>query len=455
MSKYLVANPKTKNATRLQPEGMTHLIMLILLFGMVVVGLRSRSLMALAAGLIVVYLLWIPSERSIEVLLFGMSFINVFKFSHSSSSLFTFIQVVPLIKILFIEKEHNLQKRSLIMLAVLILYSFLFLYTGIGPIFKIFIGFLLIICIIQSKTFEKLNCKRLVLFYSCGIITSSVCAMLFPNLVEPYVSSLVVRLEDESAVGRFSGLFSNPNYFSIEISIALACHVVLYISNEENGKELMLIGIPLIILGIMSQSNGFIISVIIMSFFLYIMYLRNNAGKAIFVIGIILMLLLLFRRQAISIYNRYFSRFASLEFEDTSLSQITTGRIDIWRMYLEKILSEPKILFLGNGIETTLNRGAHNVFIEMLFCMGIIGSSIYIILLISIIGHVPAQRKYILLFVIVLFRAFSANIAFYNNIYYYYLLLFALRSVKDSNNHEIKKQNIIIENRAGWRYIKV
>lgn len=451
MLNYIIRNKK--KLTKKQSRIVGQLLILSALSGMIVAGLQSATIMIISAGALAIYMFIIPIEHSLEALLFTMSFINIFKISYSSSSFFTFMQIIPVIKILFTKESLNIQKKSLIALGVYTLYIVAFLYTGLGQVTKIFLGFLLLICVYQSKAQDRLNCKNLFFFYSCGIIISSFYSLLFPSIVKTYVSSLVVRLEDESAVGRFSGLFSNPNYFSIEISLALAGNLVLFMNNEESKKELFFIGIPLIVLGIMSQSNGFIFSVVIMLLFIVSFYFRKKAGKAMIIIGLFLILILIFSKQTSTILNRYFFRLTSLESEESSLIQLTNGRIDIWRMYLERILNDLRILLLGNGIETTLNRGAHNAFIEILFCMGIIGSSIYVFLLLSILEKSsPVYRKYTLFSIILFMRAFTANIAFYNNTYFYFLLLFALRCVTNSHNSE---QNFTEENKIYGRYLRV
>lgn len=455
MSNYIIENVKTKESEYINHSSrILQLIIVIVFFGMIMIGLRSKGIMILTAALIAIYLFFLPSERNFEILLFGISFINIFKLSYTSSSLFTYMPIIPIIKVVFIERSYSIKRNSIISIIAFALYVLTFIFTGITPLLKILIGFFVLICLFQSETLNRINCKSLIMFYSYGIITSAIFALLFPELVKPFVSSLVVRLDDQSALNRFSGLYENSNYFSMEVSFALASHMVLFFHQEEKWNELLLIGTPLVILGIMSQSKAFVLTLVIMLFLLYYYILKRNLKVAIILLGIIFVVYLFLRDQLNSLVGRYFYRIISMERTDTSLSEITTGRSDIWKMYIERIIANPDIMLLGNGLETIYGgRATHNMFIEMIFCMGIMGCTLYMIILMNITDKSNVYRNCSPYIIIFLFRAFSANIAFYNNIYYYYLIFLALRYTNRLGSRESLQHTTIKKNEYG-RYIR-
>ena len=430
------------------------LIIAIAFSCVIVTGLYIRPIMYLTIVILLVYLLIIPLENGIELMFFLMSFENIFKLSYSSSSIFTYLQIVLIIRIILGEEKLRIENKSIGVLGGFVLYITLFSYNGVLPLLRIVLGITLLICVSQSGLSERVNCKRLLFFYSIGILTSGLIAILNLEEITPYVSNLIVRLNDGTAINRFSGLYQNANYYSIELSLAIAGNIVMYMHNEENELELVGLGLPLIWFGIMTQSKTFVLTLVVMAA-VFIIYSGSRRQSALIMIIIVaLFIFLCFRSQALNFIEKYFFRVLSLKGEYSTLTDITTGRNEIWKSYIDAIIENPHILLFGKGLESSLTKhGAHNMFIELFYCLGILGTALYFCTIYVAGKRMTVRRQYALFLIVFVLRASAANIAFYNNLYYYYILLFTLMYsrinsndtlIHKRNNHYSKSRYIIV-----------
>ena len=400
----------------------------------IIVGLYYQQAMYFSALLWALFLFFIPTEYSIMALLYLMSFEYVFRFTTTSGSIFTFLQIIPVIKIVFFDKVFSIDKKCLFSYMLLLVYICTVSFTEIQSFLRIAFGLIILVCVFQNETGKRINCKHLIVFYSVGIIMSALFAATNSRAAAPYISNLVVRLSDGSALYRFTGLYSNPNYFSIEVSLALAGNLVLFMSKEEKWYELVLIGGLLFWLGIVSQSKTFTISLAFMLVYTIIYYGRH---KPTYLLGLMLLILsaaFFFKTEVRSFFEKYLYRFISLNENNSSIDDITTGRIEIWKMYIDAFISDFRVLFLGNGIGSkVLNYDAHNMYIESIYCLGIIGSAIYGVAIWGTQNNTIKRRNYLLFLSVLLIRGLAANIAFYINVYYYFLILFVMMGSNASN----------------------
>ena len=426
-SKYIREKP-AKELMELHMDIRKRMLVALMITALMMAGLYVKPCMYAAAALLAVWLFYLPSEQAVEILLYFMVFANVFKTSQRSSSLFTYLQIIPIAKMVFLEKDFRLNRSCLGALICYAVYTIAFCFNGVVSYLRLVTGLMLLAGIFQSGVVKRLDCRRMLIFYSMGIVVSGLCAVAFASAVKPYVSYLVVRLEDGSAVDRFSGLFQNSNYYSMEISLALAGHTVLFRNGEEKRREYIFIALALLALGIMTQSKTFVITAAIIVAAMIPIIALNHPGRLLAIIALGAAAALAFRNQLTDLVEKYFHRILTLQEEGASLTEMTTGRSDIWLVYLKVIVSDIRTMFLGNGIETRLfNFAPHNLFVEAWFCLGIIGMALYAAVIVLLRQPVARKRRYLIFAVVLLVRANTANIAFYTNFYYYLILLFALR----------------------------
>ena len=79
---------------------------------------------------------------------------------------------------------------------------------------------------------------------------------------------------------RFTGLDLDPNYFSLQVLIAMACLLVLLIWMEK-GEKVNCITRDISIFGILTYSKMFIITLIVFIMMTFVVFIRNNVKTAI------------------------------------------------------------------------------------------------------------------------------------------------------------------------------
>ena len=140
--------------------------------------------------------------------------------------------------------------------------------------------------------------------------------------------------------------------------------------------------------------------------------------------------------------------------ERFSNGDITTGRADLNSLYLTYVWENPMVLLFGSGISTDRIIGAsnnvHNIYIEGLFKLGIVGCVIYICTLLSCIllpKKSISKRKFVnflpLIFVAILYFAL-AGIIMYELPFY---LAIAFLSVNFNSLDENELRNIYYKKR--------
>ena len=67
--------------------------------------------------------------------------------------------------------------------------------------------------------------------------------------------------------------------------------------------------------------------------------------------------------------------------KDSSISDLTTGRSDLWTMYLQYFLDNPFKMLVGNGVGLYLlkNAAPHNTYIDFLYQLGITGTVLFFV----------------------------------------------------------------------------
>ena len=172
---------------------------------------------------------------------------------------------------------------------------------------------------------------------------------------------------------RFSGLYSDPNYYTVNIIIALCLLINLYNRKEVSLKFTSFLSILLVVFSALTGSKSALLMLAIpMLLFLYTCKKTKHYGVLfISICAFVICLFLIFTNQ-ITIFSSTIDRIKGT----TSMATLTTGRTSIWGDYLNYFNSHLGMLIIGNGINNVSLNGlmAHNTYIDMLFQMGIIGA---------------------------------------------------------------------------------
>ncbi|WP_270532150.1 O-antigen ligase family protein, partial [Paraclostridium sordellii] len=242
----------------------------------------------------------------------------------------------------------------------------------------------------DSKKSEVLLTISLV--FGISMILSIILADIFPRI--PYI----VLPEKQSllmSINRFNGLNGDPNYYSqlvlVSISLLLAA-INLKISNKL--KIIMIImNIFLIISGYRSISKSYALTSIIL-LILFFIYLVKKIIKVNTAYKNILLLIIVAFISLISLYFLIGYIVIPLIKSRTDSGDFLTGRGDIWVKYIEMIKMDPLVILNGAGFSNSGNvlfkffgysKSPHNVYIEILVEIGIVGITFILIILRDII----------------------------------------------------------------------
>ena len=215
---------------------------------------------------------------------------------------------------------------------------------------------------------EKGIANRLIWFFIFGVIN---------NVFDGFIYYL---LSHQRIIGsRFIGVSIDSNYYAVVISLAIAV-LCLDIGTKNNAFGKMVLIAFFVFAGFLSGSRTFLISLIPISLYAcYHLLFSKKGRKYLFLIAIFVAFVIVAWDKIYPFLELAIKRMDS---ESTSGGN---GRFDAWAFYLNEWLSSFSSLLFGNGKNLTLFFNGkntviqHNLFLECLSEIGIIGSTFYLI----------------------------------------------------------------------------
>lgn len=201
-------------------------------------------------------------------------------------------------------------------------------------------------------------------------------ASLFALLIRNTPQLIAVRGRESAAmwgvaVKRFQGLYSDPNYYMVTIMIGIALLAKLKDCGKIDIKQFLVFGALFSLCGFMTFSKTFFMAFIIFGMLYILWQFRNrNYGKGLLLIGGSVGAAAVVFTANINLFSLILARFINAE----DINDLTTGRTDIFIRYIEEISKSPQSMFFGYGFAAKgLNMDPHNIYIEILYYVGIIG----------------------------------------------------------------------------------
>lgn len=243
-----------------------------------------------------------------------------------------------------------------------ITYSYLFFFAML----------LILPCItkfINSNSFNETT-----FFFALGIITAALSAQ---QLVVYHNIAQYITVDSYLTITRLSGYYGDPNFYSAHITACLAGILMLLSQEKDRMKQTVLIiaTVLLIYCGMLSASKMFVV-VLACLFFFWIPVLMEKGGRGN---SRVRMFVGLICAGGIFISSSVFKELLQI-IDDrfayaANVSQLTTGRTDIWKNYINEFLENIDITLLGEGYSTVIldGRASHNTVIQGVFQFGLIG----------------------------------------------------------------------------------
>jgi O-antigen ligase len=261
-------------------------------------------------------------------------------------------------------------------LAVLTLIVKLAYGYPISNSYILFFAFLLAFPLVVREIHEgKYEFYDLTVFLSFGIILA---ALSSQALLEFSTISRFIEVHEQSAYKRYAGFYGDPNFYAAHVTAAVAGILVLISKLSQVRKRIFLVALLALLAycGFLSVSKMFLI-VTFCIFLLWIFQVLFQRGKVSSKLFTILCVLVFgfFVLSSTLFYSLIDLVVMRLVNSSGNLTDLTTGRLTIWENYLEKLWSQPALLFFGSGYTDIKldSRSAHNIILQALYQFGITG----------------------------------------------------------------------------------
>ena len=354
----------------------------LLIAALILFGTHHPVFSVAAFGLCCLSLLLARNSYVISLLFFVMPMAGIFKLAPEQTSLFTYWELLYVILHLY-KKKFRVTYGDLLAVffgAYIVITGSLYTSLIITRTIKLVMNLLLI------GYFAELNPERehrqLFLYYIFGIIVASVMqfadSSFFP--ISEYVKETKESYGGMTTI-RFSGLYGDPNYYSINLIIALCLLIVLYRRGELRFFTVVGLMVPLVLfVGLTGSKSSFLMLMLPMLLLVYVcIQNRNYPALLACVFGMILIVFFVIQG-SIPIFSYVLLRLGNLS---SGWEALTTGRTAIWREYLQFLAENPvrRIFGTGASIEMLDNVAAHNTYIECIYLFGVLGTGLYLMAL--------------------------------------------------------------------------
>ena len=422
---------------------MKEIFLLLFIAFLVLMGTHSTifSLVAFAVGCCVIILG--NQFQSLEMILFLAPMATIFKASPDSFAFLTYLELFYVLLYL-VRQRFKIGHTE----GVVILFG---VYLLIIQIFNGDIDFnvtlKMIAALFMLSIATKLNVegevKRLFIVFILGVIISSLFANIdnsfFP--IKQFVGMKGYGTGYGGYIVRFSGLYRDPNYYSVNIIIALCAIILLYKSRKLSSYIAIIFATLLIAFAVETVSKSAIIMLALPAvMLLYVMFKERRYG--LFFVGVIAIacIIMLAFSNRIPALDNIMRRFMSM---DANLDSLTTHRSTLWMSYLSYLSDNISEVIFGRSLMNyTLNGAApHNTYIDLIYQLGLVGTTFLLMIVKRIFGMRGTYKErsilnYSILSCIVIMYFFLSELQYYDLPFHlilcYFALNFNIKNIKEN-----------------------
>lgn len=427
---------------------------LVSVFLVVMSYFTSKYLMVLAALILSIYILVEKNyTKIICVFFFMMPFSNIFNLG--STSLFLLLKVSIIFK--WFTETTKIEKKSFFAITIYIITitmtSALFgtIFDAVIRILNFALWFFTIY--IFGTKFKTDTFYNVSIHYIGALLASCVVALFADS-----IPGLKAQMTDATIFGsadRFSGLWNDPNTFSVFMGLGIVLTFLLYMKHYISFKTVVVLALALTVFSLYSYSKMCLLIVAAIWVGIILFSKTLSLSKRIGIMVGLLVTCLAIYFMFPEIIEVFLMRLTNDRANDFSFDSMTTNRFSIWQMYIGAMSENPIEWILGNGINGALpnGRAAHQTVLQIIYQIGIVGMVVYVYTLVSIfsvvkrrVNNVRIKRIYDIMPIvpigIVLFGAMFLDYFFIEN--FYFLLFLGVIAYygsagSDSIEHDINK----------------
>ncbi len=373
------------NLKRVQFDGLLlniiKFLTLLIICMLIVLGTYYSVFSVIACIIVAVVIIALRFQYSLAILFFLLPFASLIKITPNSQSLFTYLCLFCVMWNII--KSRSFDKNFFGAFLIFCLYLLLgaFNNLNLSRLIKFLSNIFIIYYALKLK--DENNYYRIFLFFILGMIASSLLAVLdvIPNLTE-YIAEIDLWRPNNS-LERFTGLYPDPNYYSVNLIISLCLIAILYHNKKINGLSAAIMSLFILWFIILTYSkSAFLMLALPILLWLYLLIKRKKYISLLIAVIALIAVVISSLKGNISIFDVVLSRLDSAD----SLSSLTTGRFDLWIEYLAYIFEHGGIALFGAGFGADLpySHAAHNTYIDFLYYLGIFGTALFIVIILIV-----------------------------------------------------------------------
>ena len=355
---------------------------------MVMLGTVAPVLDVLALLLAVYVIMQYDDTASLTMLFLLLPFASVFKvLAVTGTSFITVLEGVYLVKLL--AKSERISIYQIFFLGVL---GVLLIIDATDYMY--YIKLMVALALLSLLIEKEFDYKPIILAFSIGILLSSAMALFFFNTlhIANYIEQIKEMVGTAYAV-RFTGLYSDPNFFTINIILCMTGLIMCNAFDRINELTFFALTIPMIIFGALTGSKSFLIMLVVcVLFYLWFLLKRHKYIQFLFALLLLIWAVMSVINGRIVVFDEVLSRLT----DASNLSELTTTRTDIWQKYSNYFRENPVRLTFGNGIGAKMlrERAPHNTYIDILYNLGITRGVVFVLyLLVLFVKNTDARRN--------------------------------------------------------------
>lgn len=348
----------------------------LLLCGAQIVG--NTILILGILGLFMVLVAWCSAyDFTLPILLFFLPWSPIMRLNPTSFSVYTFAMVLVCL-VSIVKKRFSIRKYQLIAGIALLFVTLLSkLLDGNGVTFD-YIAFLMMVVLFpmvrEERQKQKYDFYQTAVYFSLGIIVASLCAMYFAEFAN---IRKFIRVDSYLTILRRCGFYGDANFYVAQILAALSGVLALTLQgmNKKQVVFLAIIALFLLYCGFLSGSKSFALTgiAILLLWIIAILKLRGKVGLKIVLLAFIVCAVVYVATSVMfsDLVEVILTRFSSA----TDIDSLTTGRVELWRSYIDEIFGNVKVFFLGQGFTNVKvnGRASHNTILQSLYQFGLLG----------------------------------------------------------------------------------
>lgn len=359
---------------------------------LIILGILVRPLQYVALLCSAAILLFCAPKTQLCLMFMLMSFANVFKSAPGAQSFFTIITMAYVFRHFFGKRKVAYPVFLVLVLGVGIFMVQLFSGTlDIAKSVKFIFNLLFLFA--ACDTYQQKWLKDISLYYILGIELASLTKAcgLFPQ-ISLYTGELFGEIIGGVRVYRFAGLYNDPNYYSINLILALCILVCLYDKKLLSGRVSIVLSAPLLVFIGMTGSKSALLMLLLPIVLLAYSNSKNRKYffQAVFVTACAFFVLYVLSGK-VEIFNKTIERLLLAK----DGGSLTTGRTEIWKDYFNYLLANIGALLIGTGVGAGFLHGqaAHNTVIETIYHLGLIGGIVVFFIVASIFKRTNCKEN--------------------------------------------------------------